>query len=188
MKHDYLHHLFFCLEWLNDGSHQRTREPRAGWGKSLLHEDTIYVLLAIVEGLDDHLQWPDGNRRVELANVFPGIFNDCIGIADVTEYQVVKYKDNLKERQSWSGKKINNYKCLSLVDHSGRFIFVRVTLGNNNRECYTTSPLYLEEGDYFSDNQFVATDGAFDGDGRFLCSYKNPSHDPNKIRFNSAFR
>jgi hypothetical protein len=53
---------------------------------------------------------------------------------------------------------------------------------------HSKPPLYLEEGDYFSGNQFVATDGAFEGDGRFLCSYKNPGNDPNKIRFNAAFR
>jgi hypothetical protein len=43
------------------------------------------------------------------------------------------------------------------------------------------SPLYLEEGEYFSGNQFVATDGAFEGDGTFFCSCKNPGNDPNKI-------
>jgi hypothetical protein len=31
-----------------------------------------------------------------------------------------------------------------------------------------------EEGDYFSGNQFVATDCAFEGDGIFWCSYTNP--------------
>jgi hypothetical protein len=49
------------------------------------------------------------------------------------------------------------------------------------------SPLYLSEGIYFSGNEFVATDGAFEGDGRFMCSYKNPGNDPNKIHFNNAF-
>ncbi len=141
-----------------------------------------------MEGLEDQLQWPDENHRAELANVFPGIFNVCIGIADVKEYQVVKYKDTVKERRSWGRKKkINSYKCLSVIDHSGRFIFCRVCLGNNDREVYTTSPLYLSEGDYFSGNQFVATDGAFEGDGWFMFSYKNPGNDPNKIRFNNAF-
>ncbi len=71
-------------------------------------------------------------------------------------------------------KKINSYKMLLVIDHSGRFIFVCVSLGNNDREVYTTSPLYLEEGDFFSCGEFVAADGGFEGDGRFLCSYKNP--------------
>jgi hypothetical protein len=92
-----------------------------------------------VEGLDDQLQWPDGIHRAELPNIFPGIFNGCIGIADVKEYQVVKYKDHVKGRRSWSGKKFNSYKCLSVVDHSSRFVFVRVSSGNNDRECYTTA-------------------------------------------------
>jgi hypothetical protein len=63
-----------------------------------MHDDLIRVLEAIVEGLDDQLQWLDENRQAELAIVFTGIFKGCIGIADVKEYQVVKYKDKMKER------------------------------------------------------------------------------------------
>jgi hypothetical protein len=37
--------------------------------------------------------------------VYPGIFNGCIGVGDVKEYQVVKYKDPVKERHLWSEKK-----------------------------------------------------------------------------------
>jgi hypothetical protein len=85
-------------------------------------------------------------------------------------------------------EKINSYKCLSVINHSGKFIFVRVSLGNNDREVYTTSPLYLDECAFFSIGEFVATDGGFEGDGRFICSYKNPGNDRNKIIFNLAFR
>ena len=60
---------------------------------------------------------------------------------------------------------MNSYKMLSVMDHSGRYIYVRVVLGKNDREVLTSSPLYLQEGEYFSDGEFVAADGAFDGDG-----------------------
>ncbi len=30
----------------------------------------------------------------------------------------------------------------------------------------------------------MVSDGGFDGDGKFKCSYKNPGNDPNKILFN----
>jgi hypothetical protein len=34
-------------------------------------------------------------------------------------------KDAMKERQSWSGEnKINSYKMLSVMDHTGCFIYV----------------------------------------------------------------
>ncbi len=84
-------------------------------------------------------------------------------------------------------KKINSYKMLLVIDHSCRFIFVSVSLGNNDREVYTTSPLYLEEGAFFSPGEYVAADGGFESDGRFLCSYKNPGNDRNKIIFHLAF-
>ncbi len=41
-----------------------------------------------MEGLDDQLQWSDEICQGKSANVFTGIFNDCVRIADVKEYQV----------------------------------------------------------------------------------------------------
>ena len=188
-KLDHHHRLQYCLKWLNDGNFFRTREAEIGYGKSSIHEDTVHVLQAIVEGLDDELQWPDAEKRQELAATYPGMFNGCIGVADVKEYQVVKYLDPVKERRSWSGKKkINSYKLLSVMDHSGRYIFARLCLGKNDREVFTGSPLYLQEGEFFSEDEFVAADGAFEGDGRLRCSYKNPGNDDVKKLWNLAFR
>jgi hypothetical protein len=161
----------------------RSREADTGYAKSSVHEDLVHVLHAIVEGLDEHLSWPDENRRRELAVVFPGILNGCIGVGDVKEYEIKKLKDSIKEKRSWSGKKkINSYKMLSVMDHTGRYIFLRICLGKNDGEVFTGSPLYFQEGQFFSDDQWVSSDGAFEGDGRFLCSYRNPGND------NLAFR
>ena len=77
-----------------------------GYGKSSIQEDTVHVLQAIVEDLEDELQWPDAEKRQELGAVFPGMFNGCIGVSDVKEYQVVKYLDTVKERRSWSSDKV----------------------------------------------------------------------------------
>jgi hypothetical protein len=188
-KFDHHHRLFFVLRWLNDGLFYRSREADTGYAKSSVFEDLVHVLQAIVEGLHEHLTWPDENRRRELAAVFPGILNGCIGVGDVKEYEIQKPKDPVKEKISWSGKKkINSYKLLSVMDHTGRFIFLRLCLGKNDREVLTGSPLYLREGEFFSDNQWVASDGGFEGDGRFVCSHKNPGNDQDKITYNLAFR
>jgi hypothetical protein len=34
-----------------------------GYAKSSVHEDIVHVLQAIIEGLDEHLTWPDENCR-----------------------------------------------------------------------------------------------------------------------------
>ncbi len=47
------------LTVIKQGNFYRTRETETGGGKSSLHEDTLQILRAIVEGLDDELQWPD---------------------------------------------------------------------------------------------------------------------------------
>jgi len=73
---------------------------------------------------------------------------------------------------------------LSAIYQISHSIFVCITHGKNDREVYTSSPLYLQEGEYFSDGEFLAADGAFDGDGRLYCSYKNPGNDPTKKMFN----
>jgi hypothetical protein len=104
-KFDHFHRLFFVLRWLNDGLFYRSREVDTGYAKSSVQEDLVHVLLAIVEGLDEHLRWPDDNRRRELAAVFPGILSGCIGVGDVKEYEIEKPKDPVKEKISWSGKK-----------------------------------------------------------------------------------
>ncbi len=76
---------------------------------------------------------------------------------------------------------------LSVMDHTGWYIFVCVCLGNNDREVFTSSPLYLHEGDFFSDDERVSSNGSLKGGRKFMCSYKDPRNDPIKIRFNLAF-
>jgi hypothetical protein len=49
------------------------------------------------------------------------------------------------------------------MDHTGCYIFLCVCLGNNNQEVFTGSSLYLCEGEFFSNNQWVSLDGAFEG-------------------------
>jgi hypothetical protein len=80
-----------------------------------------------------------------LSHLFPRILWGCIGIfSDVKEFQIEKPKDAMKERQSWSRKKkINSYKMLSMMDHTGCFIKVQMCLDRIDREVLTSSPLYL---------------------------------------------
>jgi hypothetical protein len=185
---DHYHRLYYCLKWLNDGNFYRTREADIGYGKSSIQEDTIHVLQAIVEGLEDELQWHDAEKRQELGAVFPGMFNGCIGVSDEKEYQVVKYLDTVKEKRSWRGKKkINSYKLFSVMDHSGHYIFACICLGKNDHEVFTGSPLYLQEGEFFLDNEFIAANGAFEGDGHLHCSFKNPGNNEAKKLWNLAF-
>jgi hypothetical protein len=54
------------------------------------------------------------------------------------------------------------------MDHSGHCIFARICLGKNDHEVFTASPLYLEEGEFFLDDEFIAAHGVFEGDGH-LC-------------------
>jgi len=91
----------------------------------------------------------------------------------------------MKKRRSFSRKKkINSFKFLSVMDHSGQYIYARLCLRANDREVYTSSPLYLQEGNYFSEDEFVAVDSGFEGDGRLRFSYKNPGQDEIKKPFN----
>jgi hypothetical protein len=97
-KHDHNHRLFFVLKWANDGNFYHTREAECGWSKASLQRDLEHVLCAIMEGLDDELQWPGVDCRAELAQVYP-IFHGCIEVGDVKEYQVVKFQETVKIRR-----------------------------------------------------------------------------------------
>lgn len=46
-------------------------------------------------------------------------------------------------------QKIDSYKMLIVMDHTRCYIFVHICLGNNAREVFTSSSLYLHEGDFF---------------------------------------
>jgi len=76
------------------------------------NENTVHVLQAIVDGLEDELQWPDAEKRQQLAAVLPGMFHGCIGVADVKEYLVAKYLDPVKERRK---SIVTNYYLLLIT-------------------------------------------------------------------------
>ena len=67
------------------------------------------------------------------------------------------------------------------MDYTGRYIYVYVGLAKNDREMFTSLPLYLQHGYWFSDGEFIAADGGFEGDGPVRASFKNPGADANKI-------
>lgn len=52
---------------LNNGTFPRMRESRAGWSK-LPYKKIWYIPMATSEGLDNQLQWPNGQHRAELTN------------------------------------------------------------------------------------------------------------------------
>jgi hypothetical protein len=60
-------------------------------------------------------------------------------------------------------------------------------LGKNDCEVFTASPLYLQEGEFFLDDEFIAANGVFKGDGFLRCSFKNPRNDEVKKLWNLAF-
>jgi hypothetical protein len=115
---------------VNDSLFYRSREANTGYAKSYVYEDLVHVLQAIIDEFYEHLTWPDDNCMHELATVYSGILRGCVGVGGVKEYETEKPKDSVKEKKSWSGKKkIDCYKMLSVMGHTGRFIFLSICLG-----------------------------------------------------------
>lgn len=94
--------LYFGLKWFNDSNFHWIREAEFGWSKSSLQCDLEYFLCAIVEGLNDEVQWPIVDGRAELGSLYPDSFCGSIGVGDVKQFQVVTFQDPVKERQSFS--------------------------------------------------------------------------------------
>jgi hypothetical protein len=89
-----------------------------GYAKSSVHEDLmVHVLHAIIEGLDEHLRWPEDNHRHKLATVFTATFSGRFGVGDVKEYHIKKPKFCTGEKVVEWGD--NRYKLLRVVDHTG---------------------------------------------------------------------
>jgi hypothetical protein len=79
-------------------------------------------------------------------------------------------------------------KNMSVIDYTGRFIYVHCGFGKNDRSYFTSNSLYSEEGLWFSDGEWLASDGGFIGDGPVKFSYNNPGNDLHKKTYNLAFR
>jgi hypothetical protein len=73
------------------------------------------------------------------------------------------------------------------MDHSRCYIFAHIYLGKNDREVFTGSLLYLQEGEFFLDDEFIVVDGAFKSDGHLCCSFKNPGNNEARKLWNLAF-
>eukprot|EP01034_Spumella_vulgaris_P034604 gene34603-42684_t len=76
---------------------------------------------------------------------------------------------------------------MAVIDRQGyfRYVVTGVEGSINDREMLTTSPLYLEREKYFSEGEYVATDGGFMGDGLVFMSYNNMHGDRDKELFNN---
>lgn len=162
IKFDHYHRLYFVLKWLVTGDELLMQQFYHGWSKSVIQLDIIHVLKAIIEALDNYIEWPNAEERQHLSSIHPGLFRNIVGIADVTEHRIQKPKNRILERDTYSGKAgTHTIKTLSVIDYRGFFRFVSTGIpgGKTDREVFTSSVLYLQKADIFSINEAIAADG-----------------------------
>ncbi len=191
-KLDVYNRLFLALHWLETGENFRSEEIRTGWAKTCCCDDLKHVLKAIIRGLANEVEWPDAAERQQLAAQSAGIFKGCIGLLDCTEHTVERpKKDKTLERLRYSGKKkAHTIKTIAVIDRRGYFRYVATNIdGNHNdRDAFTSCPLYLRRGQYFDEGQFVGSDGGFAGDGPVRYSSNAPMGDPVEEIYSIAFK
>ncbi|MFN9981237.1 MAG: hypothetical protein ACK53Y_15030, partial [bacterium] len=73
----------------------------------------------------------------------------------------------------------NSYTMLKVIDHTAYLL-------RQIRKVFNGSPLHTCGREFFSDNQWVSSDGAFEGERRFIYTNKNPGNDPVSICNNLA--
>ena len=158
-----INRLVYVLEWLSSGDFGNKMEFEMNYSKTSLTEDRYHVLKAICVALKDEIKWPTAAERIVLASKYTGIFKDCVGIFDCTEWDIAKPGENDHERRTFSGKAhTNTYKTLAVINKHGQYIYVsRLMEGgtNNDRQQWVKSDLYLEPGAFFSANEKLASDG-----------------------------
>ena len=108
MKFDHYNRLYFVLFWLATGLEYRQMEFFFGWSKTSIQKEIKHILLAIIEGLDHFMQWPNENERAAMASTYDGIMKNCIGIIDATEQPCRKSKNKNIETATYSGKQAHN--------------------------------------------------------------------------------
>ncbi len=183
--------LFYSLQWLVTGKPFRVAQFDTGWAKTSLNDDLRHVLKSVIRGLNHFVQWPDEEKRHRIANETNGIMKGCIGIMDCSEHIVQRPVDKFREQNRYSGKaKAHTLKTMAVIDNLGYFTYVVTGIEGtvSDREILTQSPLYMDRGEYFSEGEWMGTDGAFQGDGPVVYSYKDMQGDYYKQLFNSAFK
>lgn len=189
-KYDALNRLVIVLEWLSSGDNLVKMEMEYSYAKSSLDEDKKHVLKAICKALDDQIVWPNAAERVNLSSSYSGIFENVVGIYDCTEWYLKKSQDEDLEHMTFSGKAgTNTMKTLAVINKYGLYTFkTYLMVGRpNDREQFTSCPLYMEAGRYFSPGEKLACDGGFRGDGPHLMSYDQLDTESKKT-FNLAFK
>jgi DDE superfamily endonuclease len=189
-KYNYINRLLFVLEWLSCGESGDKAEFEKVYSKTSIVEDKKHILKAINEVLHDQIRWPNAEERRLLYADYTGIFRNVVGIMDCTEHYIEKSKDPVFERDTYSGKAgTNTMKTLAVINKHGEFIYVVPLLRGrtNDRENFTTSDLYMNCGNYFSEGEYIASDGGFRGDGPNLVSY-DVLDDESKAHFNLIFK
>ena len=189
-KADYLSRLCMVLEWLGSGESGDRAELEYGISKTSIVEDKKHILKAINKVLQDQISWPDAEERSELCTNYLGIFAGVVGILDCTEHFVEKSSDQALENATFSGKaNANTYKTLAVIDKTGLFRYMETMVvgKRNDRDMWTSCKLYLERGFYFSEDQCVAADGGFQGDGPIIYSFDDLT-DETRALYNLAFK
>jgi len=190
-KADHQHRLFYTLCWLSSGQSFQAMEFYTGCSKTTLCDDIKHILKCIIKALDNELQWPSVEERNEMAHETVGIMEGCIGIIDCTEHRINRPVDSSAERRTFSGKlKTNTKKTVTVIDKRGYYIYVETGIDGrmNDRDIFTSSPLYLNRGLYFSAGERLIGDGIFAGDGPITVSLRNPGNDIDSQYFNNAFK
>lgn len=109
-KYSYLNRLLFVLEWLSNPVMGDKAEFDNSYSKTSLVEDHKHILKAINKNLEDQIKWPNAVERRQHYEEYHGIFDGVVGILDIWEHYIVKFKDPQKEHDTFSGKAVTNTK------------------------------------------------------------------------------
>eukprot|EP01040_Poterioochromonas_malhamensis_P006627 gene6627-7139_t len=192
IKFNYYNRLYFVLFWLATGLEYKQMEFFFGWSSTNWEREIRHILCCIIRGLDNFLQWPSSNERQLMADQHTGLFKNCIGIIDAMETPIRKSKNRALESATYSGKqKTNTLKTLAVIDRRGRFRFVHTGTpgGLNDRDQFTSTVLFIKKQEYFDEDQFLAADGIYRGEGPILTSFNanQLSEDNSRSTFNNSF-
>ena len=160
------------------------------YARSSCHEDRKHILKAINKVLINEVRWPNAQDRIQLYESYNGIFKKVVGVLDIWEHFISKSKDPTVEYDTFSGKAgTNTKKTIGIIDKNGLYIYVKTNYDGrpNDRDIWTSSPLYMESGQFFSPGEKVGADGGFQGDGPCLISHTKVDN-RDKAAYNVAFK
>jgi hypothetical protein len=146
-------------------------------GKGSVENYVRRTIKALHEIMDEVVYWPDKDQRKEMRNRLSAYgFRHCIGIIDGT-LVVLDFRPEAFHECYYSRKSFYAINVMIVCDDQRRIIYYNAGWpgSTHDNRVFRNSQLFLNRGEYFSQNEYLLGDSAYSASPIMVQSFKKQS-------------